>query len=124
MSVAGKLPTEHPHGHGRGGDIFASLPKRLPLIGLVCCGLAALPLLLLVRGSLTVAISIPVVFFVVAVFYHRVSSARTLDEARRLRDDNAALMAKLSEERRAAGSDSSVAARPAVSYFVAASGVA
>jgi signal transduction histidine kinase/HPt (histidine-containing phosphotransfer) domain-containing protein len=121
MSVAGKLPTERPHGHGRGGDILASLPKRLPLIGLIFCGLAALPLLLLLRGSLTVAVSVPVVFFVVAVFYHRVSSARILDEARSLRDDNAVLLAKLSEEKLAAekARDAAEVSARAKSVFIA-----
>lgn len=121
MSVAEKLPTEHPPGDGRGGNLLAFLPQRLPLIGLVFCGLAALPVLLLVRGSMTVAIAVPVVFFVVAVFYHRVSSARVLDEARRLRRDNTALMAKLSEERRAAEKardEAEVSAR-AKSVFIA-----
>ncbi len=121
MSVAGKLPTERPHGHGRGGDMLASLPKRLPLIGLIFCGLAALPLLLLLRGSLTVAVSVPVVFFVVAVFYHRVSSARILDEARSLRDDNAVLLAKLSEEKLAAekARDAAEVSARAKSVFIA-----
>lgn len=121
MSVAGKLPTERPHGHGRGGDMLASLPKRLPLIGLIFCGLAALPLLLLLRGSLTVAVSVPVVFFVVAVFYHRVSSARILDEARALRDDNAVLLAKLSEEKLAAekARDAAEVSARAKSVFIA-----
>jgi signal transduction histidine kinase/HPt (histidine-containing phosphotransfer) domain-containing protein len=121
MSVARKLPIEHPHGHGRGGDMLASLPKRLPLIGLIFCGLAALPLLLLLRGSLTVAVSVPVVFFVVAVFYHRVSSARILDEARSLRDDNAVLLARLSEEKRAAekARDAAEVSARAKSVFIA-----
>jgi signal transduction histidine kinase/HPt (histidine-containing phosphotransfer) domain-containing protein len=101
--------------------MLASLPKRLPLIGLIFCGLAALPLLLLLRGSLTVAVSVPVVFFVVAVFYHRVSSARILDEARSLRDDNAVLLAKLSEEKLAAekARDAAEVSARAKSVFIA-----
>jgi signal transduction histidine kinase/HPt (histidine-containing phosphotransfer) domain-containing protein len=119
MSVAGNSSTRDPLGPSRSGSTF--LPPRLPLIGLILCGLAALPVLLLVRGSLTVAISVPVVFFVVAVFYHRVSSARLLDEARRLRDDNAGLLEKLSEERRAAekARDAAEVSARAKSVFIA-----
>jgi signal transduction histidine kinase/HPt (histidine-containing phosphotransfer) domain-containing protein len=119
MSVAGNSSTRDPLGPSRSGSTF--LPPRLPLIGLILCGLAALPVLLLVRGSLTVAISVPVVFFVVAVFYHRVSSARLLDEARRLRDENAGLLEKLSEERRAAekARDAAEVSARAKSVFIA-----
>ena len=119
MSVAGNSSTRDPLGPSRSGSTF--LPPRLPLIGLILCGLAALPVLLLVRGSLTVAISVPVVFFVVAVFYHRVSSARLLDEARRLREENAGLLEKLSEERRAAekARDAAEVSARAKSVFIA-----
>jgi signal transduction histidine kinase/HPt (histidine-containing phosphotransfer) domain-containing protein len=120
MSVAGNSSTERPRRFGRGGDFLASLRQRLPLIGLALCGLAALPLLLLLRGNLTV-VSVPVVFFVVAVFYHRVSSARILDEARRLRDDNQALVEKLSTERQAAerARDAAEVSARAKSVFIA-----
>jgi signal transduction histidine kinase/HPt (histidine-containing phosphotransfer) domain-containing protein len=120
MSVAGNSSTERPRRFGRGGDFLASLRQRLPLIGLALCGLAALPLLLLLRGNLT-AVSVPVVFFVVAVFYHRVSSARILDEARRLRDDNQALVEKLSTERQAAerARDAAEVSARAKSVFIA-----
>jgi signal transduction histidine kinase/HPt (histidine-containing phosphotransfer) domain-containing protein len=120
MSVAGNSSTERPRRFGRGGDFLASLRQRLPLIGLALCGLAALPLLLLLRGNLT-AVSVPVVFFVAAVFYHRVSSARILDEARRLRDDNQALVEKLSTERQAAerARDAAEVSARAKSVFIA-----
>jgi signal transduction histidine kinase/HPt (histidine-containing phosphotransfer) domain-containing protein len=120
MSVAGNSSTERPRRFGRGGDFLASLRQRLPLIGLALCGLAALPLLLLLRGNLT-AVSVPVVFFVVAVFYHRVSSARIHDEARRLRDDNQALVEKLSTERQAAerARDAAEVSARAKSVFIA-----
>ena len=101
MSVAGNSSTRDPLGPSRSGSTF--LPPRLPLIGLIICGLVALPVLLLVRGSLTVAISVPVVFFVVAVFYHRVSSARLLDEARRLRDPDPEGEMQAELERKALG---------------------
>ena len=121
MSVTGNSSVEDPRAATRRADLLAYLPQRPPLMPLMICGLAALPTLLLLHASLVTALSIPVGFFVAAVFYHRIGTARLLNEARQLRDDNAALMRKLSEEKQAAEAarDAAEVSARAKSVFIA-----
>ncbi|HEY4124449.1 MAG TPA: HAMP domain-containing sensor histidine kinase, partial [Rhizomicrobium sp.] len=121
MSVTGNSSAEDLRAATRRADLLASLPRRLPVLPLVICGLAALPTLLMLHASLVAALSIPAVFFVAAVFYHRVGTARILNEARQLRDDNAGLVRKLSEEKLAAekARDAAEVSARAKSVFIA-----
>ncbi len=121
MTAGGNSSEEDLRAATRRADLLAHLPRRLPLMPLVICGLAALPTLLMLHASLVTALTIPVVFFIVAVFYHRVGTARILNEARQLRDDNAALVHKLSEEKLAAekARDAAEVSTRAKSVFIA-----
>ena len=121
MSAAGNSPSEEPRAQAGRGQLLASLPKHLPLAALLLCALAALAALLWSGGSLLTALCIPVALFLAAVCYHRISSARILGEASRLKDDNAALVAKLSEEKQAAekARDAAEVSAKAKSVFIA-----
>ncbi len=100
MSVADNLPSERPRASDFRADFLAPLRERLPLVTLIFCGAISLPiLLLLMRAGFVSALAISVPFFGLTVLYHRVSTARLLREARRLRDDNIALVQRLSEEK-------------------------
>ncbi len=106
---------------GKSAVLLARLGRGLPLMTLGICGMALLPTLLLLKGSLVSALTVPFVFLIAAVFYHRVSSVRILAEARQLKDDNAALVQSLSAEKLAAeqARDAAEAATRAKSVFIA-----
>lgn len=106
---------------GKSADILARAGRGLPLMTLAVCGMALLPSLLFLKGNLVTALTVPFAFLIAAVFYHRVSAARILREARQLKDDNAALVESLSAEKWAAeqARDAAEGAARAKSVFIA-----
>lgn len=121
MSTVDNLPSEKP----RVPDlraVLAPLTQQLPPVTLIFCAAVSLPVLpLFAHRGLGEAIAISAAFFVVTIFYQRASTARLLAEAQRLREDNLALVLRLSEEKLAAekSRDAAQVSERAKSVFIA-----